>query len=255
MRGLLRKRMKATSGINEVIGTPPDAHAPLLLIRRHRRPRRRHGVFKPKRDVGPGCFRPLNTFACGDLPAIGVQQRDVHAVVAGRGEADGGRRLPCVAENRVTPLGRGVDRPSHRDARFGGLAFEHESGADLMPARWVGQVKIDEDAIASSFFTSFEAMQRTIQQINNTSMNFDPLLGKLPKPRITTIQELIDNGVLEIRIGRSDKSRNLDETSEGRVARAVDIRDRRLPSVDGLEEFTHRDLTEEGDVLVTTINF
>lgn len=124
--------------------------------------------------------------------------------------------------------------------------------ADLTTKKWTGQVDVDEEAVASSFITASEAVHQTIQKIDKFSLDIDQL-QEVSEPRITTIEELIDNGILEMRMGRSDKLRNLDETSEGRIIRAVDIRNRWLPPLDELEEFTHPDLTEEGDVLITTI--
>ena len=125
--------------------------------------------------------------------------------------------------------------------------------AVLTPAKWVGELAVDEGAIASSFIHASEAMAKTIRLIGNSSLAFEQL-ADLPKPRMATVRELVDNGAIELRMGRPDKARDLDESSEVRVVRASDVKLRHLPPVDELTDFSHPDLTEEGDVLVTTMN-
>ncbi len=125
--------------------------------------------------------------------------------------------------------------------------------AVLTPAKWVGELAVDESAIASSFTRASAAMAQTIRLIGNSSLAFEQL-ADLPKPRMATVRELIDNGAVELRMGRPDKARDIDESSEARIVRASDVKIRHLPPIDGLAGFSHPDLTEEGDVLVTTMN-
>ena len=125
--------------------------------------------------------------------------------------------------------------------------------AVLTPAKWVGELEVDQSAIAASFTRASEALAQTIREIGNTSLVFEQL-ADLPKPRMATIRELIDNGAIELRLGRPDKARDIDESSEARIVRASDIKLGHLPPIDDLADFSHPDLTEEGDVLVTTMN-
>lgn len=125
--------------------------------------------------------------------------------------------------------------------------------AVLTPTKWVGELEVDEGAIAASFTRASEAMAQTIRLISDTSLVFEQL-ADLPKPRMATIRELIDNGAIELRLGRPDKARDIDESSEARIVRASDIKLGHLPPIDDLKDFSHPDLTEEGDVLVTTMN-
>jgi hypothetical protein len=125
--------------------------------------------------------------------------------------------------------------------------------AVLTPAKWVGELAIDADAIASSFTHASLAMAKTIRLIGESSLAFDEL-AELPKPRIATVRDLIENGVVDLRLGRPDKTRDLDDVGQARIVRASDVRSRRLPPVERLAALIHPDHTEKGDVLVTTMN-
>lgn len=125
--------------------------------------------------------------------------------------------------------------------------------AVLTPSKWVGGLAVDEGAIASSFTRASEAMAETIRVIGNSSLAFEQL-ADLPKPRMATVRELADNGAIELRMGRPDKARDLDDSSQARIVRASDVKVRHLPAIDELADFSHPDLTEAGDVLVTTMN-
>lgn len=96
-------------------------------------------------------------------------------------------------------------------------------------------------------------MARTISFISGSALAFDQL-ADLPEPRITTVRELIDNGVIELHKGRPDKGRNFETDAEARIVRASHVRDGLLPPTEHLEAGIQPDLTQEGDVLVTTMN-
>lgn len=125
--------------------------------------------------------------------------------------------------------------------------------AALTPSKWVGSAAVDTDAIRRSIADSSAVVANTIRIISDTAPTL-ARLEDLPAPRLTTVRELMDNGILDLRLGRPDKARELDEATEPRIVRASDVKHRRLPSIDGLPAFEHRDLTAEGDVLVTTMN-
>lgn len=125
--------------------------------------------------------------------------------------------------------------------------------AVLTPAKWVGAIAIDAGAIAASFASALQAIQQSIRSIGNSSLALKDLAG-LPMPRIATIRELIDNGVIELRMGRPDKTRDLDDAVQARIVRATDVKSRHLPTIADLASIDHPDVTAQGDVLVTTMN-
>lgn len=125
--------------------------------------------------------------------------------------------------------------------------------AALTPRKWVGELAIDDEAIAESLIHSSEAIARTIHRISNSSLGFEKITD-LPKPRIVTVRDLIKNGVVELRLGRPDRARDIDDSSKPRIVRASDVKIRSLPPIGELADFTHADLTLAGDVLVTTMS-
>jgi len=125
-------------------------------------------------------------------------------------------------------------------------------GAALTPAKWLGDLAIDAEAVRVRFTEAVGAIRATIDGLDKASLEFDGL-GELPKPRIVTVRELIDNGVVELRTGRSDKVR--DREFEDSVVRAQDVKARKVPANQvGLGDFRSGDVTKPGDVLVTTMN-
>ncbi len=167
-------------------------------------------------------------------------------------DASGVSAVECKVAAWVS---REAEAPVDSDVLHAHVAVTDLLAADavLTPAKWVGEVAVDEDSIASSFAGAYEGMQQAIRVIGNSSLAFEQL-ADLPKPRIATVRELIDNGALELRMGRPDKGRDPDEASEGRIVRTADVKSRHLPPVGDLVELAHPDLTEAGDVLVTTMN-
>lgn len=158
-------------------------------------------------------------------------------------------------ENKVAGWLQNSDGVVEIDAPHAVVPVAELVAADavLTPRKWVGELAVDSVAIATSLNRSAEAIAQTIRQISDSSLDFKQL-SDLPNPRIATVRELIDNGVVELRLGRPDKVRDLDDSSKPRIVRASDIKARLLPSIDGLAGLAGADLTLEGDVLVTTMN-
>lgn len=127
------------------------------------------------------------------------------------------------------------------------------SDAALTPAKWVGEASVDNETITASFIRESSAATHTIRLIAASSLALGQL-ASLPGSRIATVRELIESGVVELRLGRPDKARDLNPNTEARIVRASDIRDRNLPATDDLADLVDSDLTERGDVLVTTMN-
>lgn len=127
------------------------------------------------------------------------------------------------------------------------------SDAALTPAKWVGEASVDNETITASFTRESTAAIHTIRLIAASSLALGQL-ASLPESRVATVRELIERGVVELRLGRPDKARNLNPNTEARIVRASDIRDRNLPATDDLVDVGNTDLTQRGDVLVTTMN-
>lgn len=127
------------------------------------------------------------------------------------------------------------------------------SDAALTPAKWIGEASVDKETITASFARASAAAAQTLRLLGDSSLALGQLAG-LPESRTATVRELIESGVVELRLGRPDKARDLDPNTEARIVRASDIRDRNLPGTDDLVDFGDTDLTERGDVLVTTMN-
>lgn len=125
--------------------------------------------------------------------------------------------------------------------------------AVLTPVKWVGDFALDEKAIAASFSRASKAVERTVRAICESPLTFQNV-ARLSKPRVVTVGELIDNRVVQMRSGRPDRARELDEDAEVRIVRASDVKSRSLPPIKDAAHLVHRDLTEEDDVLVTTMN-
>lgn len=160
-----------------------------------------------------------------------------------------------VADKVATWLGRAGSPPGEPDVPHAVIPVVEllAAGAALAPARWVGEQSVDESSIADSFARGASALARTLRMIADSSLAFDEL-ADIPESRIATVRELIETGVVELQLGRLDRARNLDPAAEARIVRAADINNRRLPASGGLPAPAGIDLTEPGDVLVTTMN-
>ncbi|WP_183407038.1 N-6 DNA methylase [Nocardioides marmorisolisilvae] len=189
----------------------------------------------PHTSVGPALWVVRPPRAARDVLLIDASEvRDVEDEVAGWLNSEGA--VAIEVPHAVVPV---------REL----LAAD----AVLAPVNWIAAAAPDSAAIAASFTDASGKMAQAINWISNSSLAFEQL-ANLPKPRMATVQELIGNGVVELRPGRPDKSREVGELAAKRIARASDVKSRRLPSIDDLPAFDHRDLTEEGDVLVTSMN-
>lgn len=160
-----------------------------------------------------------------------------------------------VADKVATWLGRAGAAPVEPDVPHANLPVVELLAGDaaLAPAKWVGERSVDESSIADSFVRGSSAVVRTLRMIADSSLALDEL-ADIPESRVATVRELIENGVVELQLGRPDRARNLDPAAEARIVRAADIKNRRLPATGGLATPADLDLTAPGDVLVTTMN-
>lgn len=160
-----------------------------------------------------------------------------------------------VAEKVAMWLGRAGAAPVEPDVPHAIVPVVELLAADaaLAPAKWVGERSVDESSIADSFTRGSSAVARTLRMIARSSLALDEL-ADIPESRVATVRELIENGVVDLQLGRPDRARNLDPAAEARIVRAADIKNRRLPSTGGLPAPAGLDLTAPGDVLVTTMN-
>ncbi|MHB1594786.1 MAG: N-6 DNA methylase [Streptosporangiaceae bacterium] len=125
--------------------------------------------------------------------------------------------------------------------------------AVLLPAKWVGELRVDAEAIAASFIQGSAAIARTSRALGRRTPDFEQL-ADLPRSRIATVRELVDAGVVDLRLGRRERVGNLDMPEDVRVVKASDVKSGVLPPVSGPAYADHPDVTEPGDVLVTTMH-
>lgn len=160
-----------------------------------------------------------------------------------------------VADKAAAWLGRAGAVPVEPDVPYAVVPVVELLAADaaIAPAKWVGERSIDGSSIADSFTRGSSAVARTLGLIADSSLALDEL-AEIPESRVATVRELVENGVVELQLGRPDKARNLAPAAQARIVRAADVKNRRLPATGGLPASADLDLTARGDVLVTTMN-
>lgn len=125
----------------------------------------------------------------------------------------------------------------------------------LTPQRWVDRTEREPADVARVYAEGWTAINDTMRRLQNVLSSFEHF-ADFSKPRVLTVAELIDEGVLELRMGRpADRNENLPEELRDRIATADDVRDGTLREIGLEDDFDNLpDLTCEGDVLVTTMN-
>jgi predicted RNA methylase len=126
--------------------------------------------------------------------------------------------------------------------------------AVLTPARWIGRLEVDRDAIVAAFTGGFALIAEGVRALGIQRTDIEGL-SHLPTSRIATVRELVDAGVLDLHPGRPI-GRPEDRTPEleARLVKASDVKSRILARVADLPEPGGVELTEPGDVLLTTMN-
>jgi len=125
----------------------------------------------------------------------------------------------------------------------------------LTPQRWVDRTEREPREITESYRNGWAAINETIKKLQNVLSSFEHF-ASFSKSRVMTVGELVDQGVLELRLGRpKDRYEDLPEELRERIATASDVRDGTLNEIGVDTEYeTYPELTWEGDVLVTTMN-
>lgn len=124
--------------------------------------------------------------------------------------------------------------------------------ANLTPAKWVGEVYSDDD-VAESLAQSLQGAATLASQIGSFRLDLD-LVANLPSARIATLGELANNGVIQMRRGTPESKINQISNISTRIVRAVDVKNRTLQPALAGQLPTNLDVTQRGDVLVTTMN-
>ncbi len=125
----------------------------------------------------------------------------------------------------------------------------------LLPQRWVDRTDNHPEDIAGNYLASWAAIRETVHNLQS-AVTPTEVLRNPSKPRVLTVSNLIDQNVLELRMGRS-KDRYVDapDTLQNRFATASDVRDGTLRNAGLCTSFhDYPELTQRGDVLVTTMN-
>lgn len=125
----------------------------------------------------------------------------------------------------------------------------------LTPQRWVGRAEREPSDVADAYRQGWSAINDTMRKLQNVLKSFEHFAA-FSKSRVMTVSELIDQGVLDLRMGRpKDRYDNAPEELQQRIATASDVRDGTLRELGIDTEYDdYPELTWEGDVLVTTMN-
>lgn len=129
------------------------------------------------------------------------------------------------------------------------------AGSAMAPQRWVDRNEPVPDQVTVAYTEGWSAINDAVQKVNDTLAFFEHS-ASFSYSRTITVGELIEQGVLELRQGRSkDRYADAPKLLLARIAEARDIRDGTLRT-DVLEgEYPgYAELTLEDDVLVTTMN-
>lgn len=125
----------------------------------------------------------------------------------------------------------------------------------LTPQRWVDRTERDPSEVTSAYFGGWTAINDTVQKLKNVLASFEHF-ASFSHSRVMTVAELIEQGVLDLRMGRpKDRYDDAPEGLRARIATASDVRDGTLRELGLDTEYDdYPELTREGDVLVTTMN-
>jgi hypothetical protein len=123
----------------------------------------------------------------------------------------------------------------------------------LSPQRWTVQIDYDPRDVARAYSEGRAVIDVAIRDLQNISSSL-PELGETVPSRVLTVDELIEQGLVELRSGRpADRYKDLPGRLQERIVTAADVRD---GSLDGgaLDSDLNQlpELTRPGDVLVTT---
>lgn len=125
----------------------------------------------------------------------------------------------------------------------------------LTPQRWVDRTEREPLDVANAYLQGWVAINDTMKKLQNVLKSFEHFAA-FSKSRVMTVGELIDQGVLDLRMGRpKDRYEDAPEELQERMATASDVRDGTLRELGIDSEYDdYPELTWEGDVLVTTMN-
>jgi SAM-dependent methyltransferase len=125
----------------------------------------------------------------------------------------------------------------------------------LTPQRWLVSADGNPDQVRSTYRNAWATIDTQSAELGAalTAIDRQPAFSAA---RVLTVRDLSDQEVLDIRIGRPAQSyEELPNALQACIVTAGDIRDGDLPrAVDTVGSQGHPDLTQPGDVLVTTMN-
>lgn len=125
----------------------------------------------------------------------------------------------------------------------------------LTPQRWVDRTEREPSDVTYAYRQGWSSINDTMKTLQNILKSYEHF-ANFSKSRVMTVGELVDQGVLDVRMGRpKDRYKNAPQELQQRIATASDVRDGTLRELGIDAQYDgYPELTWEGDVLVTTMN-
>lgn len=122
--------------------------------------------------------------------------------------------------------------------------------AQLTPRQWITGADLQPDDMAARYTDGWLDIHATIKEIHDTTRRF-PAVTVDSTVRVLTVGELIEDGALELAVGKP-KERYTHPDHADRIITPADIRSRNLPPAPTDDTPETTELTQPGDILVTT---
>ncbi len=127
------------------------------------------------------------------------------------------------------------------------------NGSALTPSRWVEQHGPEPELIKTAYLDGWAALNKTVEGLQNV-LNAFKVFSAFPPTRVLTVRDLVDQGVVELRAGKSRSSYD-DAPAEIRasIVTPSHLGDCTFEgaSIDGTNS-KYPELAVDGDVLVST---
>ena len=160
-----------------------------------------------------------------------------------------------TSESLETDAAAWVNEPTAREAVPHTSVPVAELIADdsvLIPARWTGLIAPEPTDITTVYSRERAGLDTAVELVGRIGSDL-PRQVHVGAPRVVTIGELMEQGVLELAVGRQrDEPGGSSREATPGVVRISDVRDGTLVPVGSTDVGERPEVTTPGDVLVTT---